>query len=374
MSKSHRVVPIGDECFRFDAVLPGDPVTHDARGRLLDLPTLERTRENVCAGALRKRVMCPYWQPTRHGTVRCELTNHEEWTTSSEYAVAFEDLDFDGAHELFPAPGSLQKQIKVCGHNTLDAVYGCAPGPDGRGGRPIDAYLEREVLEPPGPVLTDAWVGRFVWHRELGFGVVSDVRDAPRGLGRAAFVLFCSEIGEQTVLLSSGLLHDDPLPAGAAATAPDDGDALRAALASIPGRLAALAASGARMGRLPWQPGDRFWTPEQGTHTIRRIRQRAGRSDALAELSWLPTRCRWVVLQRRCQRMAAAEPVRPPLGCLASVEVGQLVLHSALGRGVVRALGRTDHGWRIATVEFEADGQTHEVVVGGPDLRPCPPM
>lgn len=190
----------------------------------------------------RSTVRCPFWTQTRRGTVRCELTGDEEWDVGERWTKAIRLLGAERADRIYRSAGNLQDEIKTCGINTNWQVYEVDPAGD-ESASAVDEYLERLVAQPPGPLLSDVSVGQFVWHQELGFGLVTDRFADYHGLGLATLVLFRWDVGEERVLLSDRLLYDDPLPAGAAP--PDRGaDPLDAAFASMASRLAAVQRGG----------------------------------------------------------------------------------------------------------------------------------
>ncbi|HEX6005615.1 MAG TPA: hypothetical protein VFZ14_16640 [Burkholderiales bacterium] len=218
-------MPVGEYCYRWESIVPpGTPAA-----------------ETMGGFGLRRTVRCPFWTQTRRGTVRCALTGEEEWDIGDRYNRAVKLLGAERANGMYPPASDLQDEIKTCGVNTKWQVY--EDDPDSmEAASAVEDYFDREATQPPGVVLSDVSIGQFVWHRESGFGVVTDRFADYHGLGCVALVLFRWDYGEEAVLLSDGSLHDDPLPAGAAPPDPR-ADPLDAAFASIPSRLAAIRAS-----------------------------------------------------------------------------------------------------------------------------------
>lgn len=189
MSKSHPLVPVGDFCYRWDDPLPG---------------------QEPPPGWRIVQVDCPYWRRTDEGTVRCELTGQEEWDFGPQYDAALQQGGWQLAHAMHPPPSHLQDQMKTCGINTAGGVYEYLEDAEGCFTSALDERLDRRIDMPPGPRLGDVAVGQFVWHAEYGCGLVNERHDDYRGHGRAALVLFNSDVGERLVLLARGLLFDDP--------------------------------------------------------------------------------------------------------------------------------------------------------------------
>ena len=61
------LIPIGEDCFRLELIGPGEQLSHDGERFGKDL-------RQFSYGGGYKQVLCPYWQKTHYGTVRCLAT------------------------------------------------------------------------------------------------------------------------------------------------------------------------------------------------------------------------------------------------------------------------------------------------------------
>lgn len=115
MSKTHPLIPVGEFCYRIVELAPGEVLSreHDRYGR--DLREFPYHRGTKC-------VLCPYWQRTNHGTVRCEYLGKEVLDDEAEdwgQALALA-TEYFGAGQVDQKVGrswALADEIKVCGVN-----------------------------------------------------------------------------------------------------------------------------------------------------------------------------------------------------------------------------------------------------------------
>jgi len=111
MLKDPSKIPPGDFCYRVYPLKPGEILSKDLSqfGRSL--------REySYCRGF--KEVLCPYWQSTDYGTVKCLFLEREELDELSRQAFALltAKIGEDAARD-FPRGWALSDEIKICGVN-----------------------------------------------------------------------------------------------------------------------------------------------------------------------------------------------------------------------------------------------------------------
>lgn len=119
MSKTHPLIPVGDFCYRVERLAPGEVLSRDLDRYGKDL------REYSFSLAHRtKAVLCPYWQVTGHGTVRCEHLNREVLDEERDYALSLDKANkhfgADRVHEMVGRSWALADEIKICGVNEDD--------------------------------------------------------------------------------------------------------------------------------------------------------------------------------------------------------------------------------------------------------------
>ncbi|MGH8461611.1 MAG: hypothetical protein ACRESS_08405 [Stenotrophobium sp.] len=112
--KSTDVIPEGPFCYRVVEKLPGETFTGDSSRFGMEL------REWSYRGNL-KEVLCPYWQRTEHGTVRCEFLGREYVEPiSDEYPIALAYFGSEAAMSHLERSQLIPDEIKICGINNDD--------------------------------------------------------------------------------------------------------------------------------------------------------------------------------------------------------------------------------------------------------------
>lgn len=112
MKKDKSIIPPGEYCYRIVEIQDGEVLSDDIDRFGKDL------REYSYGGGY-KEILCPYWQRTDYGTVRCNYLEKE----------VIDDLDFDAhkkimahfgisdVYEKFDSCWELPDEIKICGIN-----------------------------------------------------------------------------------------------------------------------------------------------------------------------------------------------------------------------------------------------------------------
>ncbi len=108
----HPEVPVGEYCYAWSDPAPGEVLETQDPARF------GREQRIVEGWGGRKRTLCPHWQRTDYGTVRCSLLDYEVLRTDLDYfehkarAIAhFGQASFD-AHLMHNS--EFEDEIKVC--------------------------------------------------------------------------------------------------------------------------------------------------------------------------------------------------------------------------------------------------------------------
>ncbi|MFO1217896.1 MAG: hypothetical protein U1E89_05865 [Burkholderiaceae bacterium] len=142
-------MPAGEFCYCVHKVEPGEVLVND-------FSRFGKEVRHGRFGAHAKRVLCPFWRRTEHGTTRCELTGAEEWHNGEVFDAALDLFGADALYERFRPPSWLDDEIKTCGVNEfVDDGEHAAPEPD-----------------LPGPGAAAFPLGSMVRHRKFGVGRV----------------------------------------------------------------------------------------------------------------------------------------------------------------------------------------------------------
>lgn len=106
------LIPIGEDCFRLVLIKPGESLSRDLERFGKDL------RQYNFDGVY-KQVLCPYWQRTNYGTVRCLATGYEEVFEDDCNAHSIIKQLFNVAYpyEVFVGGGAFYDECKICGIN-----------------------------------------------------------------------------------------------------------------------------------------------------------------------------------------------------------------------------------------------------------------
>ena len=115
MEKNPSRIPPGEHCYRVYPLREGEVLVDDLARFGRDL------REFLYRPGF-KQVLCPYWQRTDYGTVRCHFTEKEvldEEMQSYEEALALlaPRLGSQQKAREFPRGWALPDEIKICGVN-----------------------------------------------------------------------------------------------------------------------------------------------------------------------------------------------------------------------------------------------------------------
>lgn len=194
MSKPrHPLIPVGDFCYARVPLEVGEalePWDSERCGREL--------REVPTRGG--KRVLCPFWQRTDHGTVRCAFTGDEEWENAGVYDAVGELFGYPAAHARFRPPHVLEDEIKTCGVNE----------DDGDDDTDEDGVLSTPCasLDPAHPVWqcvpAGLAPGLVVQHPQFGRGRIAYASaDTPESVW--LHVVFAAPHGEQAIAVTPGL-------------------------------------------------------------------------------------------------------------------------------------------------------------------------
>jgi hypothetical protein len=99
------LIPSGEYCYRVVKIREGEILSRDLEkfGREL--------REARYHGEY-KRVLCPYWQSTEYGTVRCDFLDREFIDDTEKILAHFGGQDAPSRFEYFLV---LPDEIKICG-------------------------------------------------------------------------------------------------------------------------------------------------------------------------------------------------------------------------------------------------------------------
>lgn len=106
-------IPPGDYCYRIHPIREGEKLSTDRAefGKSL--------REYSYMPGF-KQVLCPYWQRTDYGTVKCLFLNTEVYDEESSGEQTFALLAAkigEAAAQNFPRNWALADEIKICGIN-----------------------------------------------------------------------------------------------------------------------------------------------------------------------------------------------------------------------------------------------------------------
>lgn len=115
MKKDPSKIPPGRFCYRVYPLRPGEVLVND----------ISRFGKELREFSYRpgfKEVLCPYWQRTEYGTIKCSFTNKE--VLDSECRNLEESitllaiyLDSEEQARTFPRSWELADEIKICGVN-----------------------------------------------------------------------------------------------------------------------------------------------------------------------------------------------------------------------------------------------------------------
>lgn len=113
-AKDPASIPPGEYCYRVYPIREGEKLSTNAEefGKSL--------REYSYKAGLYKQVLCPYWQRTDYGTLKCLYMNKEVLDQSRNTKQAFDLLATKIGKEAasnFPISLALSDEIKVCGVN-----------------------------------------------------------------------------------------------------------------------------------------------------------------------------------------------------------------------------------------------------------------
>lgn len=104
------LIPSGGFCYRVVKIQDGEIMRDDREA-------FGRTLREFTYHAPYKAVLCPYWQRTAYGTVRCEFLNREYIDDERANAIA-EMIAYFGdpnAPSRFQHSWALPDEIKICG-------------------------------------------------------------------------------------------------------------------------------------------------------------------------------------------------------------------------------------------------------------------
>ncbi|HMV55320.1 MAG TPA: hypothetical protein PLV48_14770 [Rhodocyclaceae bacterium] len=115
MDKDESLIPVGEFCYRVVDLAEGEVLVFDPERFGKDL------READCTKST-KRILCPYWQATDYGTVRCNFLDVDacdgiEDETRARIVAHFGSED---AVDRIVRDWALPDEIKVCGINVDD--------------------------------------------------------------------------------------------------------------------------------------------------------------------------------------------------------------------------------------------------------------
>lgn len=115
MEKDESLIPEGEYCYRVAALAEGEVLVVDWDRFGKDL------REAGYANH-RKRILCPYWQATDYGTVRCNFLDREVFDDffDGPKKRIVEHFGSENALDRFERDWALPDEIKVCGINVDD--------------------------------------------------------------------------------------------------------------------------------------------------------------------------------------------------------------------------------------------------------------
>lgn len=104
------LIPPGDYCYRVVKIKEGEVISQDIHNFGRDLREYSYNRTY-------KQVLCPYWQLTEYGTVRCDFLGRE--FIDNEDAGAIEKIinhfNSTEAPNKFERSSALPDEIKICG-------------------------------------------------------------------------------------------------------------------------------------------------------------------------------------------------------------------------------------------------------------------
>lgn len=113
MLKDPSIIPPGPFCYRVYPLRPGETLSTDIDqfGRSL--------REYAYHQGYNKEVLCPYWQRTEYGTVKClfmgkEVLDEEHYDFKEAFTLLSAKIGEQAARD-FPQGWALPDEIKICG-------------------------------------------------------------------------------------------------------------------------------------------------------------------------------------------------------------------------------------------------------------------
>ncbi|MDE0514469.1 MAG: hypothetical protein OXI88_22140 [Gammaproteobacteria bacterium] len=111
MKKDTSVIPIGEYCYRLVKKRDGEILIRDGERFGKDI------REYDYKGDY-KAILCPYWQTTDYGTVRCDFLDKETISDASDACEKIQaHFGISDASEKFSYDWALADEIKICDIN-----------------------------------------------------------------------------------------------------------------------------------------------------------------------------------------------------------------------------------------------------------------
>jgi hypothetical protein len=111
MSEDTTKIPPGNYCYRVYPLRNGEILSHD-------LAKFGRSLREYSYNKGFKEMLCPYWQRTNYGTIKCLFTKTEclDTTQDNSLELLVSVIGEKAAHE-FPTNWRLEDEIKICGIN-----------------------------------------------------------------------------------------------------------------------------------------------------------------------------------------------------------------------------------------------------------------
>lgn len=110
MAKDESVIPEGEYCYRVAPLAEGEVLVVDAERFGKDLREAGYTKGT-------KRILCPYWQKTEYGTVRCDFLDVDacDGIDDKTRARIVAHFGSEDAVDRIRRDWALPDEIKVCG-------------------------------------------------------------------------------------------------------------------------------------------------------------------------------------------------------------------------------------------------------------------
>ena len=111
MTNDPTKIPPGEDCYRLYPIREGEVLSNNSEEYGNNL------REFSFLGNY-KQVLCPYWEKTDYGTVKCLFLNQEYFDENSENSFSLLSAKIgEELAENFPRDNDLIEEIKICGIN-----------------------------------------------------------------------------------------------------------------------------------------------------------------------------------------------------------------------------------------------------------------